>query len=278
MDEVYAAYVSRLETLRKTAADGSEYWLARELQPLLSYNTWQNFESVIERAKLASSGAGVNPSKHFAETTKLFTVGNGAVVQRVDWFLSRYACYLIAMNADSAKAEVGHAQTYFALQTRKAEAHQALTEAQQRFALRDRVRSANKNLNAAAQGAGVTRFGIFNDAGYQGLYGGLGLKAIKAQKGLTESDDLMDRAGRLELAANEFRATQAEDKIVRENIQGEQKAVQAHRKVGEHVRQTIKDLGGTMPEELPAEPSIKRLAKEARNPSLLSGSDDSSEP
>ena len=166
------------------------------------------------------------------------------------------------MNADPTKPEVGYAQGYFAVQTRRQEIQDQLTDEQRRLLLRERVIDANKNLAGAAKSAGVIRYGIFQDAGYKGLYGGLGLQAIKIRKGLKKSDDLLDRAGRAELAANEFRATQTEQKLSRERIKGEEAAIRVHRKIGETVRATIKKIGGTMPEDLPAEPSIKKLIKQ----------------
>lgn len=275
-DAGYEEYVRKLETLRKTAPDGSESWMARDVQSALAYDTWRGFTAVIERGQQASASAGVDPAKHFVQTSKMVSLGSGAQRQLDDWFLSRYACYVLAMNGDPAKREVGYAQTYFVITTRKQEVQQQLTDAEQRLLLRERVRDANRVLQGVAQDAGVARFGIFNDAGYRGLYGGLGLQSIKAMKGLGKSQDLLDHAGRAELAANEFRITQAEQKIVRDNVRGEENAVRTHRSVGEQVRAAIAKLGGTMPESLPAEPSIKKLKTGKPQPTLLEP-DDSSE-
>ena len=177
----------------------------------------------------------------------------------VDWAVSRYAAYLIAMNGDPQKQEIGYAQAYFANQTRRQEIDEKLTDAEKRILLRDRVRNANRALQGVAKDAGVQRFGIFNDAGYRGLYG-LGLRDIKAKKRLRDSDDLLDHAGRTELAANEFRITQTEQKISKDHIKGEENAISVHKQVGAKVRKTIQEIGGTMPEDLPPEPSVKKLA------------------
>jgi DNA-damage-inducible protein D len=232
--------------------------MARDLQPLLGYTSWENFANVIEKAKMACESAGVDAGDQFHDATKGIQAGKGAEVQRTDMFLSRYACYLIAMNGDPRKAEVGLAQTYFAVQTRRQEIRDQNPELR-RVEMRQRVKEANRGLNSAAKDAGVQNYGLFHDAGYRGLYG-LGLQDIKARKGIPSKDDLLDRAGRVELAANEFRITQAEDKLRREQVKGETHAIQTHREVGQAVRTTIQQLGGVLPENLRAEPSIKKLA------------------
>jgi DNA-damage-inducible protein D len=252
-------YVRRLEEKRRVTSIGVEFWMARDLQPLLAYDAWENFEKVVQKAKAACESAGVPTANHFLGSKKMVAIGSGAERQVGDYFLSRYACYLIAMNGEPSKPEVAHAQTYFAVKTREREVeeHRALTA--ERIELRDQLRDANKDLARAAKAAGVTRFGIFQDEGYKGLYGGLGLKQIKEQKRLEPRADLIDRMGREELAANAFRATQAEGKIKRENIVGELPAFKAHHEVGKEVRSAIKRVGGTMPEDLPLEPSLKKL-------------------
>jgi len=238
--------------------------MARDLQPLLGYATWEHFANVIEKAKMACESAGADPDYQFREVTKGITAGKGAEVQRADMFLSRYACYLIAMNGDPRKPEIGLAQTYFAVQTRRQEVRDQQHPELRRAEMRLRVKEANRNLNSAAKDAGVQNYGLFHDAGYRGLYG-LGLQEIKARKGIPPKDDLLDRAGRVELAANEFRITQAEDKIRREQVRGEGFAIEAHRAVGKAVRGTIKMLGGAMPEDLPPEASIKPLASKRKS-------------
>jgi DNA-damage-inducible protein D len=243
-----------LEATKRTAPNGEDYWMARDIQAVLGYTEWRNFESVIKKAKTACDASNINSAYHFVETNKVIKAGRGAELERADCYLTRYACYLIAMNGDSSKSEVATAQTYFAVQTRRAE----LSDQEKRIALRERVRSGNKVLAGTAREAGVKRFGLFNDAGYRGLYG-MGLADIKRRKQIPPAEDLLDRAGRAELAANEFRITQTQQKLERERIQGEYLATETHRSVGKEVRDAIRRIGGTMPENLPKEESIKKV-------------------
>ena len=255
------AFTPVFDAQRRASPSGSEYWMARDLQPILEYAEWRNFLEVIEKAKMACLGAGVPVDNHFVNTNKMVTVGGG--VKRVipDYFLSRYACYLVAMNGDPAKHAISAAQTYFAVQTRKQELQQDQLAVEKRVELRARVTNANKGLNDAAKIAGVQNYGLFHDAGYRGLYG-MGLGEIKRRKNI--EGDLLDHAGRAELAANEFRITQTEQKITRDRIKGEQPAIHTHKTVGAEVRATIEKLGGTMPEDLPAEQSLKKLTSRSR--------------
>ena len=262
MEENKSLLINQLESCKRVSAKGVEFWMGRDLQPILGYTSWENFANVIEKAKMACESAGADAADQFHDTTKGITAGKGAEVQRVDVFLSRYACYLVAMNGDSRKAEIGLAQTYFAVQTRRQEVRDQDPESR-RLEMRNRVKEANRSLNSAAKNAGVQNYGLFHDAGYRGLYG-LSKQEIIARKGISPKDDLLDCAGRVELAANEFRITQAEDKLRREKVKGESLAIHTHRKVGEAVRGTIKQLGGVLPENLPAEPSIKRLASKKK--------------
>lgn len=264
MELGYDTFIQELDRLMDTTRNGTEYWRARDIQPVLGYSEWRNFEEVIEKAKKACDSADVPSQKHFVETTKMVALGGTAQRELTDWFLTRLACYIVAMTADGSKREVAFAKQYFAVQTRRQEIFDRLPDDEKRIQLRNRVRVANKALNRAAKSAGVQRYGIFHDAGYRGLYGGLGLADIKALKKISRSEDLLDRAGRAELAANEFRITQAEQKLGRDQIKTESEAIEAHREVGREVRATINRLGGTMPETLPPETPIKKLVSERK--------------
>jgi len=253
------AVINLLNAQRKIAPNGQEYWMARDLMVILGYSEWRNFKGVIEGARVACDRSGINSANQFVNTTDEMTGGKGAQIQRENLYLSRYACYLIAMNGESSKPEIATAQTYFAIQTRKQEQYDQLTDEEKRIELRERVKLANRHLGGAAKSAGVQNFAVFYDAGYRGLYGGLGLTDIKNRKGIPAKDDLLDRAGRTELAANEFKATQAEQRLTRAKVQGQVNATRVHHEVGKEVRGAIARIGGTMPENLPAEESVKKL-------------------
>ena len=250
--------INALNEMKKIAPNGEEYWTARDISSVLGYSEWRNLVSVIEKAKMACDSSGSYSSDHFVGFTDMIEGGKGAMVDRENYYLSRYACYLIAMNGDPGKPEIGTAQTYFAVQTRRQEKIDQLTEEDRRLELRERVRVGYTSLMGAAKSAGVQNYGTFTDAGYRGLYG-MGLSDIKRKKRIPPKEHLLDCSGRTELAANEFRQTQTEQKLNRDKIQGEVTATNIHRKIGAQVRETIKSIGGTMPEDLPAEISTKKL-------------------
>jgi DNA-damage-inducible protein D len=251
-----------LDALKKQKTNGIEFWMARDIQVILGYQNWQNFESVIERAKSACESTRVDSTNHFISTSKVITGGKGAQIMRTDYFLSRYACYLTAMNGNPAKPEIAMAQGYFAVQTRRQELADEATEVDRRLEKRLLVKKHNRHLAGAAKGAGVksARFGIFQDRGYIGLYT-MSSKAIKAKKGIPDKDNLLDYAGCEELAANDFRITQTARRLTGASVKDEQIANAVHEEIGRRVRQTIKDNQNPMPEDLPAEPHIKTLMK-----------------
>jgi DNA-damage-inducible protein D len=254
--------------MRHADEEGNEFWLARELAPLLEYAQWRNFMQVIDKAKTACQQAGNPVADHFADISKMVDIGSGAQRKVEDVRLSRYACYLVVQNGDPSKPVIANGQTYFALQTRRQELADEkkfaqLSEDEKRLAIRNELAEHNKHLAAAAKDAGVDTpldYAIFQDHGYKGLYGGLGAKDIHTRKGLKKSQKILDHMGSTELAANLFRATQTEDKLRRDGVQGKTQANQTHFAVGRKVRQTIDELGGTMPEHLPApDHSIQQL-------------------
>lgn len=258
--------IKELDNVKNITQNKQEYWMGRDIQEVLGYTKWENFLKVIDKATISCKKTGKKVSDHFLEAGKMIVVGNGANKKVIDFFLSRYACYLIAMNGDPKKPEIAAAQNYFAIQTRKQELEDSRKiNVQKRVLLRNRVKEANKHLNKTAIEAGVLpkSFGVFHDAGYRGLYT-LPLSQIKKKKGLAPKDNLLDWMGRTELAANEFRITQTADKLMRENIQTEKGAIDTHNQVGKEVRATIKKVGGTMPEKLPLEENIKKIAKDVK--------------
>lgn len=257
------------ENLKHINEYGQEFWYARELQPALEYSQWRRFADAIERAKIACEKSGHKVADHFAGAGKMVNVGSGAKRIVDDFALSRYACYLIVMNGDPRKEIIALGQTYFAVKTRQQELiedYERLSEEQKRIAIRNEMKRHNSALAEAARGAGVSKpldYAIFQNYGYMGLYNGLKAKDIKERKGLSNNQDILDYMGSTELAANLFRATQTEEKLRREHIQGKTEANKTHFEVGKKVRQTIAELGGTMPEDLPTpDKSVRQLEKE----------------
>lgn len=254
------------EEIKKLNEEGVEYWEARELMPLLGYDQWKNFKKVIAKAQYACKNSNQTTEYHFADIGKMIIIASGTSRETTrtieDYQLSRYACYLIAQNGDSSKIQIATAQTYFAVQTRKQEITEQLTDDQKRLFIRKEVKNQNIKLFNTAKQAGVSNFGKFNNYGYLGLYG-LAAEDIKIKKKIGK-DNILDRAGSTELAANLFRITQTDEKIINEKIAGEEKANTTHLDIGQKVRKTIAEIGGTMPENLQPERHIKEIEKSER--------------
>ena len=268
MEELKYYSQNIFESIKHINEYGQEFWYARELQTVLEYTEWRNFNIIIDKAKEACKASGLPINDYFVDVNKIVHLG---VADRKiqDIVLSRYACYLIVMNGDPRKEVIALGQTYFAVKTREqelAENFNNLTEDEKRLSTRSELTKHNKSLAEAAQNAGITTsldYAIFQNMGYQGLYGGLTAKDIHQRKGLKKSQQILDHMGSTELAANLFRATQTDEKLRKENITDKGLANQTHYDVGSEVRQTIKRLGGTMPENLPTpDKSIKKIEKE----------------
>jgi DNA-damage-inducible protein D len=257
-----APVTAGFESLKRTNEHDAEYWCARDLQPLLGYAQWRRFEQAIERAMASCEASGNQSGHHFAGAGKPITGGKGAVQLVDDYHLSRFACYLIAQNGDPRKPEIAQAQQYFAIQTRRQELSDQTAADVERLELRKQTAEEFKALSGAAQDAGVQSkmFGVFHDAGYKGLYGGLGRDAIKQRKIIPDKDNLLDRMNATELAANQFRMTQTRDKLAR-GVSSQSQAIQTHEQVGKEVRDAIKRIGGTLPENIPPAEHIKEVEK-----------------
>lgn len=258
------------EDIRHIDENGIEYWYGRELQKILEYNKWENFEKVINKAMIACENTGISVTEHFPDVRKTIKMPKGAEKEIKDYKLSRYACYLIAQNGDSRKKVIALAQTYFAVQTRKQEItekeYSLLTEDEKRFYQRNLTRKGNYSLNIAAKNAGVKNFDKFHNAGYKGLYNGETADDIAKRKGLRYREDILDNMGSDELIANLFRISQTEQKLKKDNIQTEKEANKTHYNIGKNIREVIEKNGGTMPEDLPTpEKSLKQLEKEKNN-------------
>lgn len=253
------------ESIKRTDENGNEWWSSRELAKALTYTDYRNFLEVMRKAWDSCKNSGQNPNHHFVKVTEMIPIGKTAEREVETWLMSRYVCYLAVQNADPSKTIVAQAQTYFAIQTRRAEKlldTPFSEEEERRLMLRSEMKKHNTRLASAAKESGVLTnkdYGIFQNAGYKGLYGGLDQDDIHKRKKLKENQRILDHMGSTELAANLFRATQTEDKLRRDKIQGKAAANRTHFEVGQKVRDTIMELGGTMPENLPTPESIKRL-------------------
>ena len=259
------------DNIKHINENGQEYWLARELQKVLEYSEWRNFNNAIEKAKDACKNSDNDIFEHFVDTNKMVELGSGAERTIDDIMLSRYACYLIVMNCDPKKEVVALGQTYFAVKTRQQELiehYDELSENQKRLSIRREMAEHNKSLAEAAQNAGIIEpndYATFQNYGYRGLYGGLTAQDIHNRKGLKKSQKILDHMGSTELAANLFRATQTDEKLRREKISTKHEANRTHYEVGAKVRKTIQELGGTMPEDLPTpNKSIKQIERELK--------------
>lgn len=246
---------------------GNEYWEGRELAVVLKYTEWRNFKKVIDKAIIACINSKNNIYYHFVEVNKTIKMPKGATKQITDYKLSRYACYLIVQNGDPRKKEIALGQTYFAVQTRKMELTQAefdrLSEDEKRLYRRHQTRDGNKILYGIAKDKGVKNFDKFTNAGYRGLYNGETADDIAKRKGLRYREEILDNMGSAELGANVFRITQTEELLKKQNESNEAKANDIHYLVGKTIREAIKKLGGTMPEDLPTpEKSLKELEKD----------------
>ena len=258
------------ESIKHVDDEGNEYWYARELQYILGYNQWRSINDLIKRAKVACKESDNNIHDHFAVQRKMVDIGSNTQREVLDYKLSRYACYLIVMNGNPKKEIIALAQTYFAIQTRKQELleeeYNSLTEDEKRFYQRDLTKKGNYSLNQTAKKAGVKNFDKFHNAGYKGLYNGETANDIAKRKGLRYREDILDNMGSDELIVNLFRISQTNQKLINDNVQGEDNANDVHYNVGKEIRNTIKRIGGTMPENLPTpDKSLKELEKENNN-------------
>ena len=264
MNELKEYTEKMFEDIKHIDGNEKEYWYARELQVALEYKRWDKFCKVIENAKITCEKSKYAVSDHFSHLGKMVDIGSGAKRRQVDYKLSRYACYLIVQNGDPRKKMVALGKTYFAIQTRKQELSEKeyckLTEDEKRLYRRNQVRKGNYNLNKTAVNSGVKDLARFHNAGYKGLYDGKTADDIFKRKKLRYREDILDNMGSEELADNIFRIAQTDAKLKRDNVDNEYTANLVHFEVGKEVRNSIKRLGGTMPEDLPTpNKSLKEL-------------------
>lgn len=258
---------SPFEKIKRVNDAGNEFWSSRDFALVLGYADFRNFEQVIDKAKIACFNSGQRLDDHFVDITEMVGIGSGAKRPIKTTLMSRYACYLAIQNADPDKEIVALGQTYFAIQTRRQELSDEQLEDERRLLLRSELKEHNTKLADAAKDCGVVEpidYAIFQNHGYQGLYGGMTAQDIHRHKGLKKSQQILDHMGSTELAANLFRATQTEEKLRRDKVKGKPAANRTHFEVGRKVRRTIEELGGTMPERLPPAESIKKIELKKR--------------
>ena len=259
--------LTEFEQLKRLNEHGAEYWCARDLKPLLGYAQWRRFEAAVRRAMASCEQSGNKPGYHFAGVGKMVDLGSGSAREVEDFHLSRFACYLIAQNGDPRKPAIANAQKYFAIQTRRQELSDQLAADVERLELRKQTAEEFKQLSGAARSAGVQdrMFGVFHDAGYKGLYGGMGVDSIRSFKAIPQSESLMDRMNATELAANQFRMTQTREKLARDSIRSQNGAINTHEQVGKEVREAIRKIGGTLPENIKPAEHIKQVEKRVKS-------------
>ena len=269
-DPKYRNTMIRLESLRRESSRGTEYWFAREIQTVVGYSEWRSFNKVMDRARASMLSNEIVPSHHIVETTRMMGVGKGAMREEPDFFLSRVACYLIAMNGDPSKPEIAAAQAYFAVQTRAREVESGAVEDEKRLELREKVTESFKTVSGAAKQAGVpnAKQPIFHDARYRGLYG-MSAREMKSSKGMKQKDNPFDHMGALELSANDFQMNLAAETIDKEEIRGETRAIRKNEEVARKVRQTMIDSGARPPEELPLAEPIGNVRKRLKSKKKL---------
>ena len=269
MNEIKEYTEKNFDEIKHIDENGNEYWLARELQKVLKYNEWRNFNKVIDKAIIACDSSNYNNKEHFVEVNKVLMVGNNAKMDIKDYKLSRYACYLIAQNGDSRKKVIALAQTYFAIQTRRMELldkeYELMSEDEKRLFQRNLTKKGNNDLQKAASNSGVVNMDEFHNTGYRGLYNGETADDIYKRKNLRYREDILDNMCEDELVANLFRINQTKQKLINDKVKGEQNAKNTHYAVGKKVRDTIRELGGTMPEDMPTpKRSIKEIEKDLK--------------
>ena len=279
MNEIKEYTNKIFEDIKHIDEEGNEYWLARELQVVFEYTQWRRFENTIIKAMTACNNSNLSIKDHFANIGKMINLGKGGLRRVNDYKLSRYACYLIAQNGDSRKEVIALAQTYFAIQTRKQELsekeYNELTEDEKRLYRRNQARKGNLNLNKTAVNSGVKDLARFHNAGYKGLYNGETADDIFKRKQLRYREDILDNMGSEELADNIFRIAQTDAKLKRDKVDNDYTASSVHYEVGKEVRNSIKRLGGTMPEKLPTpNKSLKDLKKDRNSINLLNEKND----
>ena len=245
--------------------DGVEFWYARELQKLLGYEQWRNFELIIHKAQISCESAGINASDHFAEVSKLVPIGSGAERAVKDYMLTRYACYLIAQNGDPKKEEIAFAQSYFAVQTRKQELIEERITYFERSEARGRLRESEKRLsqNIYERGVDDAGFGRIRSKGDAALFGGNTTQQMKERLGVKSNRPLADFLPTLTIAAKNLATEMTNYNVEQKDLQGESGNTVEHVQNNSSVRSMLGERG-IKPEELPPAEDRKKLEGRAK--------------
>lgn len=256
------------DSIKQINLYGEEYWYARELMTLLGYSKWERFAGAIKRAMISCKKTGNQVERHFPSAGKTSSMPHGGTKDKEDYALTKFACYLIAQNGDPRKYEIAAAQAYFAISTHAHEIHQLRKAQEERLETRLKVSESFKQLAETAQDAGVLseNHGIFVDAGYMGLHRHT-RDELKVIKDIPENEEYLDNIGRPELSAIDFKNVQTDEKLKRDHVTDEDKAIDTHYYVGDQVRKAIEAINAPMPETLPSAPSIRKLVEERRRAS-----------
>jgi len=246
--------------------DGIEYWLARELQPLLGYADWRNFLNAVDKAKESCKTSGEAVSDHFVDVNKMVKIGSGAERKQDDIMLTRYACYLIAQNGDPKKEQIAFAQSYFAIQTRKQELLEERIRLSERIQARVKLAATETELSKNIYERGVDNKGFANirSKGDWALFGGHNTSAMKRKLGIAENRPLAHFLPTITISAKQLATEITNFNVQKNDLKGEPKITDEHMKNNADVR-TLLGKSGIKPEQLPPEEDIKKLERRVKS-------------